>query len=276
MASPAGPVVAFDVLVFFAILLLTLALVPPLFSRYIVRRKTWHSIMLSTLVFAIALVLWVGHQSSSLPPNGNLCLVQVAFIHATPPLASIAMASYTADIYISIRHMFKSDDWEDGPEPGNIVLLVLLPWVTFFLVFLEAILVVGLLPSAKAHPAEPLAFYCRTDNNVAIVVSVVIVLLSCVVAVVCQAATGWMLYKNWIKVQRVSVTSTIRKYIHAFIRTLAFTVVAILSVTLGFIASLTIHKTVIAYTILLPFLPITSALIFGTYKDIMSFYVIYK
>jgi len=276
MASLEGPIIAYDVLMFFAILLLTLALVPPFFSRYIVRRKTWHSIMLSWLVFAIAEVLWVGHQSKSSPLNANLCLVQVAFIHSAPPLASMAVASYTADIFISIRRMFKSSNWEDGPEPENIILLVLLPWVTFLLVFVEAILVVGFSPGTNPQPTEPLAFYCRTDNKAAVVISVVVVCLGCLAAVVCQAITGWILYKNWIKVQCVSITSTIRKYIHAFIRTLAFTVVAILGIILGLIATSTIGDTVIGYTLMLPFLPITSALIFGTYKDIISFYVIYK
>lgn len=80
-------VIAFDVLMFFSILLLVLALVPPFMSRYIVRRKTWHTIMFSMLVFSIGEVLIVGHQlpGSSLP-NENLCVVQVGIKHSTPPL----------------------------------------------------------------------------------------------------------------------------------------------------------------------------------------------
>lgn len=85
MAANESQIIAFDVLMFFAILLLVLALVPPLFSRHIVRRKTWHSVMLSMLILSIGEVLLVGRQFEP-SPNPNLCLVQVAVIHATPPL----------------------------------------------------------------------------------------------------------------------------------------------------------------------------------------------
>lgn len=79
-------------------------------------------------------------------------------------------------------------------------------------------------------------------------VSVVVVIIGCLIAIICQGepdlvflmltkpntfflgTTGWILYKNWINVQRVSIKSTVRKYIHAFVRTVAFMVVAILGI----------------------------------------------
>jgi len=268
-------IIAFDVLMFFSILLLVLALVPPFMSRYVVRRKTWHTIMFSMLVFSIGEVLLVGHQEIQSPrPNQSLCVIQVGITHSTPPLVAIAMAAYTADIYLSIRSMFKSNDWEDGPEPENVVLLVIAPWIAFFLVFLEAILVVGL---SHTTPAErsPAGFYCRTDSTAAVMVSVVVVIIGCLIAIICQGTTGWMLYKNWINVQRISIKSTVRKYIHAFVRTVAFTVVAVLGIIMGVVASAHM-KTDFGYTILMPFLPILAGLIFGTYKDIMMFYVHWK
>ncbi len=81
-----------------------------------------------------------------------------------------------------------------------------------------------------------------------VAVSVVVVIIGCLIAIVCQGmskhsrcpgvaaptiflgATGWVLYKNWINVQRISIKSTVRKYIHAFIRTLAFMGVALLGI----------------------------------------------
>jgi glucose uptake protein GlcU len=85
MAALDNRVLAWDVLMFIAILLLVLALVPPLFSRRVIRRKTWHTLLLSLLVFSIGEVLLVGHQQD---PNfgGDLCLVQIAVIYSTPPL----------------------------------------------------------------------------------------------------------------------------------------------------------------------------------------------
>lgn len=231
--------------------------------------------MFSMLVFSIGEVLVVGHQElGSSPPNKNLCVVQVSIKHSTPPLVAVAMAAYTADIYLSIRSMFKSDNWEDGPEPGNVVFLVIAPWITFFLVFLEAIFVVGLPNSVKVD-LSPEGFYCVTDSKAAIVVSVVVVIIGCLITIICQGTTGWILYKNWINVQRVSIKSTVRKYIHAFVRTVAFTVVASLGLGMGVGAS--VHSgTDWGYTILMPFLPILAGLIFGTYKDIMMFYVFWK
>lgn len=85
MAELDDLVVAWDVLMFLSILLLVLALVPPLFSRHVMRRKTWHTLLLSLLVFSIGEVLLVGHQHEEVP-NQHLCLVQVAVIYSTPPL----------------------------------------------------------------------------------------------------------------------------------------------------------------------------------------------
>jgi hypothetical protein len=48
-----------------------------------------------------------------------------------------------------------------------------------------------------------------------------------------QAATGRALYKNWIQVQNVSITSTARKHFHAFIRTIAFTAIAMTGIMYG-------------------------------------------
>lgn len=86
MALVDSRVVAYDVLMFLSILLLVLALVPPFCSRNIVRRKTWHTLMLSMLVFAIGEILLVGQQAINQTPNPELCLVQVAINQATPPL----------------------------------------------------------------------------------------------------------------------------------------------------------------------------------------------
>ncbi|KXN92960.1 hypothetical protein AN958_09060 [Leucoagaricus sp. SymC.cos] len=263
---------------FFAILLLVLALVPPLFSRSVMRRKTWHTLILSLLVFSIGEVLLVGHQDKG-ASGMNLCLVQVAIVYSTPPLIALATAAYSADIYISIRSMFGSDDWaEDGPEPQTVVILVLAPWIVFCLVFLETILVVGLhARGAFADIQESGLFFCHVEGDLlAVIISAVIVITACLSAVALQAATGWTLYKNWLSVQKVSIAATARKYIHAFIRTIAFTGVAIIAVILGFVALVTFGQTHIGFSMLMPIFPIVAALIFGTYRDIVLFYVFWR
>jgi glucose uptake protein GlcU len=89
MVALNGWVITWDILMFFAILLLVLALVPPIFSRRVVRRKTWHTLLLSSLVYSIGEVLLVGNQQDSVADsvaNSNLCLVQVAITYSTPAM----------------------------------------------------------------------------------------------------------------------------------------------------------------------------------------------
>lgn len=274
MAALSGLVIAWDVLMFLAILLLVLALVPPLFSRRVMRRKTWHTLMLSLLVFSIGQVFLVGNQTST-SPSPNICLVQVALFLSTPPFLGASTLSYSADIYISIRRMFESNDWEDGPEPQNVVILVLAPWIFFLLVFLAVILVVGLSenPPDIASPR----FYCRTQNTAAVMIAVVTLIITMLCSIGLQAATGWTLYHNWIKTQKVSITSTTRRYFHTFIRTIAFTALAVIGVALGSIAAATVKgRTMVGFSMLLPIFPIGAALIFGTYQDIVSFYMFWR
>ncbi|EKM78848.1 hypothetical protein AGABI1DRAFT_114424 [Agaricus bisporus var. burnettii JB137-S8] len=257
---------------FISIVLLVMTIVPPLFSPHVVRRKTWHTLMLSMLVFAIGEILLVGQQTTDFPNHG-LCLVQVGIIQATPPLIGTAMAAYVIDIYVSIRRMFMSDNWEDGPESRNEIILLFIPWIVLFLVFFETVLVVGL-PGDQLTLSTP-HYYCRTLSRTSIIVSVVLVVLTGVIAIGVQAATAWMLYKNWLREKKWSITSTMRKYIHAFIRTITFTVIALMGMGLG-VAIISTADTVFTYVILLPFVPLGAVAIFGTYKDIMSFYVFWK
>ncbi|KAJ3567473.1 hypothetical protein NP233_g6342 [Leucocoprinus birnbaumii] len=227
------------------------------------RRKTWHTLLLSSLIFSIGFVLLVGSQQE-VTPNMSLCLVQVALIHSTPTFVAFATLSYSTDIYISIRRMFESDDWEDGPEPQDVVILVLMPWIAFLLLFMTVILLVGL-PQNTAHVADP-HFYCHTPSTPAVVISAATLIVAMLSAIMLQAATGWSLYHNWIKLQNVSVTSTARRYLNAFVRTITFTALGIIALTFGLVALMTINKQLIGFSMLLPLFPIGAALIFGTYQ----------
>ncbi|KXN84764.1 hypothetical protein AN958_12191 [Leucoagaricus sp. SymC.cos] len=213
---------------FFAILLLVLALVPPLFSRSVMRRKTWHTLILSLLVFSIGEVLLVGHQDKG-ASGMNLCLVQVAIVYSTPPLwvhlTLLCIYDMANDsIYISIRCMFGSDDWaEDGPEPQTVVIVCHQLYSRLNIHF-------NLLILARPCTLDSLLFGLLGNHTCNVIISAVIVITACLSAVALQAATGWTLYKNWLSVQKVSIAATARKYIHAFIRTIAFTGVAIIAV----------------------------------------------
>ncbi|KAF9446823.1 hypothetical protein P691DRAFT_803370 [Macrolepiota fuliginosa MF-IS2] len=277
MALTNSRIIVFDVLVFLAILLLVLALVPPFVFKNAARRKTWSTLMLSMLIFSVGEALLVGRQTG-VPPNAAICLIQAAVNYATPPFCAAAMISYTANIYISICRMFTFATWE-GPEPNNTVVLVLLPWIIFFLILLEALFVIGMPRSTAVrtspNPELP-GLYCHTNRLAPLLVSAIAVVLAGLVVIGFQTATGRVLYKNWIKVKNLSVRSTIYRYIDAFIRSLAFMVVAILGTALGLVATSTPGETHFGYAILLPLLPIASALIFGTYKDILSFYFFWR
>lgn len=85
--------IAFNVLTCFAIFLIVLVMLPPLFAKTVRRRLPWYSHMISWLVVAIALLLLIGHQRDRHPPAG-LCFVQSALLYAVVPL-------YVPPIYLS-------------------------------------------------------------------------------------------------------------------------------------------------------------------------------
>lgn len=273
-----GYILAFDALVFLSILLSILTVIPPLFSRHVQRRKTWHTFMLAMLGFSVGQSLLVGHQSGELPST-TLCLIQAAVNYATCPLSASAVATYTADIYLSIRSMFEDGIW-DGPEPRNVVMLALLPWAVFFLVFIEATATMAssidkIIPSATGSINRP-ELYCRTRGPETYLVSAICVVLAGLVIIVYEIATGWLLYKNWIKVKNLGLTSTIRRFIQAFLRTVAFTVIAILGLSLSITATFSSTEPDYGPAVVLAIVPIISSLIFGSYRDILSFYAFWR
>ncbi|KAJ7019914.1 hypothetical protein C8F04DRAFT_324139 [Mycena alexandri] len=79
------PIVIFNFLAAGGFAMLLGTLLPAMLSANIHRRKTWFSMITSWIIYALSYLFILGHQFGPEPPRG-LCVLQMIFIYASPPL----------------------------------------------------------------------------------------------------------------------------------------------------------------------------------------------
>jgi hypothetical protein len=78
----------FNSLYFIGLIFLTIVILPPIFSRNVLRSPLWFAFMGSWMLYCFSFLLLVGQQLGPEPPFG-ICLFQAALVHAVPALYGI-------------------------------------------------------------------------------------------------------------------------------------------------------------------------------------------
>jgi len=100
----------FNTLFTIGLILLTLVMLPPVFSRNARRSPLWFTFMGSWLLYCVSGLLLVGNQLGPDPPFA-LCLVQASLIHSVPTLGSIAGVCFIIDLYLTLRFSLYRSYW---------------------------------------------------------------------------------------------------------------------------------------------------------------------
>ncbi|KAJ7170741.1 hypothetical protein C8R43DRAFT_65053 [Mycena crocata] len=82
------PIIIFNFLAAGGFVLLLATLLPAVLSSSVHRSKTWFSMIISWIVYAISYLLIVGHQLGPEPPRG-VCAIQMLLIYASRTLQTI-------------------------------------------------------------------------------------------------------------------------------------------------------------------------------------------
>ncbi|TFK73674.1 hypothetical protein BDN72DRAFT_834548 [Pluteus cervinus] len=253
----------FDLLQLLALVLLVLVASSAMLSRRVHRMRTWYSFLLSWIIYTIAFLL-LPFKSPDFEPDRATCLFQASMIYATPPTASWAGLCFVIEAYSRIRLVLGVSEL----RPWQSMTLLIVPLFVMAGVVAEVYLLgMNNIPAIRM---EPTFLYCHLDLPQPAIISAALCSVSMAGCIVMFAIIAMMAFRNWEEVKANSmdsnspnVTPSVMIRIWAFIM---FPMIA-MGVTLSFPSP---SESAGKWNLLLPLMPLSAALIFGTQRDIIS------
>ncbi|KAF5359744.1 hypothetical protein D9756_003442 [Leucocoprinus leucothites] len=263
MPSHHSLVVLFDAIVLVATVLVLCTFLPAILSRNVKRSIGWYSLMTAWLVYSLSYGLLIGRQEGPEPPFG-LCLFQTLLVYAVPPLVSTGMTCYYIEFYLIVSGLRSGN-----PRPYSswrTFWLVVLPWLVFFAIILEVVLLV--FPGKRVNLVERAGnnFYCHLGNGIPNLVSASTVIANMVILLPLEVWTGYMMYRNWDVFRRLSRTDR-QIFLTVYLRLMFCTLAAIVAFAFSMLAF--VFPQPDTTSIVYPTLPIFIAFAFGTQKDLL-------
>ncbi|KAJ7813651.1 hypothetical protein B0H13DRAFT_2141808 [Mycena leptocephala] len=250
----------FNSLYFIGLIFLTIVILPPIFSRNVLRSPLWFAFMGSWMLYCFSFLLLVGQQLGPEPPFG-ICLFQAALVHAVPALATIAGVCFVVDIYCTLRISLKHSYWI--PMKRTPVLLTL-PIVSFIGMFILS-LAIGLQDHSTVN-REPNNMYCHINTGLPTLVSAILSGWALFVAIGVEIAAAIMLYRN----SAVLSLPTLGNPSTPTEPPIARELLTLLGLSLSAMMLFHVHESDIKWNVLVPILPPLAAILFGAQKDIIS------
>ncbi|KAJ7285038.1 hypothetical protein C8J57DRAFT_1462096 [Mycena rebaudengoi] len=254
------PTVLFNTLAISGTVLLSATLLPAVWSKNIRRSKTWFSMIISWIIFALSYVFTIAYQFGPEPPRG-LCCLQMLFIYACPPLTSISGLAFIIDVHLRLSNAL----FNSHVEHKYSQFLLIFPWVLFAAVAGEALLVVKDFAEVQRNPNH---MYCHSTTDVQTRISAVICVIGLGSALCMEAWTVVILCRNWALFRHLSIkTSDLR--LSTLIRIMVFTTQTSVGLGLGAIVTPANKTAGPFWGATLPILSVLCAISFGTQEDII-------
>lgn len=159
--------------------------------------RSWRGLTLINMLLTmflnstINLILYYAGESANPDPPPGLCLVQATLRHGSGPMTEVAIMSLAIETFLSTRGAVNMKKL----PVGIIVLLLLLPYFSFFL-WAIPIAVMGMAHPLKIHRLGQ-AFYCTYSNNMYGDVTTLYGVLAILITAVIQSFTARFLHRTW-------------------------------------------------------------------------------
>ncbi|KAF9458169.1 hypothetical protein BDZ94DRAFT_145506 [Collybia nuda] len=231
-------------------------------SAFIVQRQTqsrhttWFSFCFSWIVFCISYALLIITDQQS-HPSHNLCIGQSALVYAAIPLTGSTTLGVCTHLLLNIlaalsvapvKKMFST----------ILILLSIMPWILWIIVFVLAV-VFGI-----QHPSS-----AQLSPNGIAQLSAIWAACTGVLLIVEEGAVLYFLYRNREILAGSGKATTMA------VRVGIFTITASIVVGVGLLFSLAPHVGG-QFEVLLSVVPISTAIIFGTQKDLLRVWIFWK
>jgi len=253
----------FNTLFTIGLILLTLVMLPPVFSRNARRSPLWFTFMGSWLLYCVSGLLLVGNQLGPDPPFA-LCLVQASLIHSVPTLGSIAGVCFIIDLYLTLRFSLYRSYWIPLRRTPT---LLAFPAIGFFaLTWLS--LGIGLQDHTTVNRLQNM--FCHINTGLPTLVGAILSGWSIAIAIGVEIAAALLLYRNRPRLQGEKSTESGPPIARSMvIRILLFSLLTVLGLALSAVMLFHFDDTDIKGNFMLPILPIMVAVLFGAQKDII-------
>ncbi|KAK0201058.1 hypothetical protein DFS33DRAFT_1101328 [Desarmillaria ectypa] len=262
-------IVAFDALLFLAVLLCMAVLAPPLLSTKIKRKKTWFGMMVSGILYGISylMLMFIGKQDIP-EPSSAVCLFQACLVHSTPILAVSSALGFVLELFIAFFLNYQ------GKPPSRDTPWIILAssFLVFLFVLLEA-LVIGVRNPDDVRRNDSY-LYCHITTSIPNIILCAHGIVLSLAMMIIEVFVVIIIWKTKVKLRRQPNSADIEIPTHLLLRAFSFSIFVCLTV------GVTVYTLVIppkggtssSWYLLLGIVPLSGVATFETQKDILRFY----
>jgi len=264
-AEETSGIILFDVMNVAGLLLATLVLLPALLSPTVSRTSTWMALLASSIFYSSSyLVLLPIGQRSIAQPDYGVCLVQASLVYGAPVLVSFAGWAYVTQLYLG---MVADNSRRRLPLLRINAMLLLTPIVIATCMFVESLIVGIKYPDAVT--IDSTRRYCHITTHLPRITAAVLIGIGTAGMIVFEVLVTVHLSRHW-KMLREMTNGQIAAFAwYKFGRIIIFTVFPFGAFTLNIAGLFSSGTTNDKWNMLLPVLPLGTAIIFGSRMDVI-------
>lgn len=266
-------IAVFDAFAFLGLLLNAAVLVPVFFFSRVRRQTAWSGLIVSFFIYSLSFLAIVRWQTDSQMPPFGLCILQTALIYASPTLVGISYICFTVDFSLQLSTaLFGQGRVESIARRTNI--LVILPWLCFFTVFVTVFLIVE--DPSLIQPSVG-RFYCHAMTTIPSTINVIAAVVVALIMFPLDLYMTYILHRHWMAFRRLSLGDS-GISLSMYIRLTLFLLLGGIGIGLSaaFVPSIGHTDAPRAWNVLLPIIPVVGAFTFGTQRDIMQAWIFWR
>ncbi|KAJ6590717.1 hypothetical protein DFH09DRAFT_1140111 [Mycena vulgaris] len=222
------------------------------------RHASWFNFMITWIISCSSYIFLIGKPMGHEPSHG-LCLFQEALIYSVPTLTTGATIALVIHVYITLHCMLTAINH----RASWTVALVVGPYVPAWAMFVYTLRTGLNDPSLVQRLGD--GMYCSLRTTMPGRVSGIVVATISLACLAVEAIIFRNLRRAWTTLKRER-----RSSVSMIIRVLAFTMIGMLSIILSLILLALPDDHGAAFDIVISIIPVSSVLIFGTQKDILT------
>jgi hypothetical protein len=253
----------------------SLILATALLARKSVKRDwTWINFTISWVLSSLTyiLLLITGQQYQKTPMFG-ICTTQAALVYASPVLTALTALALALQLLYRVRWALGTSSKGEGLSRVKQRYFLIIPWVAFTIVLIEAFIVAGVFPQDIAVES---GMYCGVTNGIPGRVTATVVVLTMAMLLGVEIGALKQIYPVWSSFDGRVETSGSSSPRFMILRLGIFSLFAFITVIAGFTFISQVNAAQDTANIFLGILPVAFCVIFGFQKDMLNVWAFWR
>ncbi|KAF9017584.1 hypothetical protein BDZ89DRAFT_1074679 [Hymenopellis radicata] len=270
-----GLVALFNAFYISGLLLHLLVLLTAFLSSNVRRAPLWYTFIICWMMYCIAFLLLIGHQSGPDPPHA-LCLTQASLVYASTPMTAFACLGLVSQLYGSIYALVTT---KTGDCSEILDMLRVAPFIAYVLLICECAYLGISNPEIVVRDMS--GMYCNFSDKTALNSAATLLTLCSLCVLYLDVVIFRIVFKNWNDIRRLTGTKTSNYVsIPMILRGCLFCLLPMIAVTLGLFLTMRAAdwtpSSSAQINILTASVTPAGALIFGSQMDILRAWKFWK